>query len=215
MKFLMINQLLLVNLKIKKITLLFFLTFFLQLLAIEIRLKSPERVYLKKNRICVDLETTDNILSDEIIEYLTYGIPVYFNYFIYFYEKKSFFDKILVKVVIRKKVEYDIWSKTYFIRCKKIKGYPKKIKNIHDLQQEVVALKGVSVIDQSVLSRKSKYYFKTKMGLIIKRSFSPFYQIFFSFFSVFKYKTTFFDSIPYSFNELKNFSKNKVNLNKK
>ena len=174
------------------------------LLALEIRLHSPSKVYLKDGFVCVDVEMKASVLPSEIEEYLKYGIPVYFNYFIYFYQNNFFFDKPLKKVVFRKKVEYDVWSKVYFLECKQSKRYPKKIIGLSNLRKEITFLKEVKVVRYNTLNPQKSYYFKTRMGLIIKHSFSPFYQFFFSFFSVFKYKTTFFESPLYSYDALKN-----------
>ena len=80
-----------------------------------IRLYPPTNFKLQKNKLYV-ICGTSKLLSEEVINFINVGVQTTFTYYIILYEKKLFFDTQIKRVVVNKRVEYDIWSEIYSIK---------------------------------------------------------------------------------------------------
>jgi Domain of unknown function (DUF4390) len=186
---------------LKKTLAVFFLTIFVNLLATEIRLLPPNKVYQYKKNILVDCLTNSDLIDKELTEYLNYGIVLTFTYFVNFYKEEPLIDPIISELVVYKRVYYDIWSERYYVETNYPRIQNKTFKTIKGLIKELQRLNRLKICKTEVISQDSKYYFKTRNTLKITQLYSLFHIIF-NFLSIFKYKTTFLTSKSYSSAEL-------------
>lgn len=167
------------------------------LMALEIRLNPPKVFYTKEgdNAIFIDLTTRASLLSGDDLDNLYYDIPITVTYYIEFYEDRLFLDNQLINIALVRKVYYDQWSKDFFVE--EGDGKLTRYRNLTQLRNNIINLKGVRLIDKNNIAPEKQYYFKTRIAIKIK-NFTLYYYLINNLISIFKYKTTYYFSAMYT-----------------
>lgn len=168
--------------------------FLLQLgFGLEIRLKSPENVYVSNKMLLADMYTSDNLLEEVTTQNFDDGLAITVTYYIEFHKKGLFFDKKVSDHQVILKIRKDLWSNSFFV------DDSKKEEIFFDkeaLNKRLVSLSGVPILPVADIDPNAKYYFRTRIAIKIK-NYSSFYLLVNNIISLIKYRTTYRNSENY------------------
>lgn len=168
--------------------------FLLQLgFGLEIRLKSPENVYVSNKMLLADMYTSDNLLEEVTTQNFDDGLAITVTYYIEFHKKGLFFDKKVSDHQVILKIRKDLWSNSFFV------DDSKKEEIFFDkeaLNKRLVSLSGVPILPVAAIDPNAEYYFRTRIAIKIK-NYSSFYLLVNNIISLIKYRTTYRNSENY------------------
>ena len=162
--------------------------------ALEIRLKSPENVYVSNKMLVADMNTSDNLLEEVTTQNFDDGLAITVTYYIEFHKKGLFFDKKVTERQVILKIRKDLWSNNFFVEDSEKEEifYDKEA-----LNERLVSLYGVPILPIADIEPHADYYFRTRIAIKIK-NYSSFYLLVNNIISLIKYRTTYRNSQDYS-----------------
>ncbi len=182
-----------------KITLLFFL--FSITVFSQYQLTFSKKIYLKENYLYINTQANENLLSESILQNLRLEIPITATYYIDFYEQVFFFfNKKIASLKIIKTINYDIWSRRYFV---KNNNQVEKVDNFTQLKNTVNYLRDVPLTHIRNIAPDKKYFFNSRISLQ-KENSSIYFHLVNNLLSALSFKTTYFKSPIYFGDDLIN-----------
>ncbi len=182
-----------------KLIIVFSLTLVLALA--QLKLDLPRKIYLKDDYLFINTQSNKSLLSPAVIEALRLKIPITITYYIDFYEKfLFFFDKKIVNLKIVRVIDYDIWSREYFVHSD---SAIKKIGNITQLKNNINYLRDIQLLPISAIKPDKKYFFRSRVSLQ-KKNLSIYFHLIDNILSVLNFETAYYESSLYFGDELLN-----------
>ncbi len=162
--------------------------------AVEIRLKSPHKIYADRTYIYINAEGSSSIISPATLSQLTYGIPITITYYLELHQENSlrFARKIATLQVIHK-VRYDPWSTTFIVEKA---GTRKRYASIAELERAILKLEHAPLARRELIKQEKNYFIKSRVIVKIK-NYTSYYDLINNLLSVFKYRTTYYISPRY------------------